>query len=305
MRNFGFFLRETFEGIRRHSSGSLVTFSQVFITLFLLGISLVFIITINHIVDNFLNNLEMGAFLSDDLTYDQSVELMDIVGNLPGVRNVEYVSKEEAFALMKQQTTVDISDYVSQNPLPASLRITVTSPRAAEEIAGTIALLEGVDDVTYGESQLQTILTIFYGLELISFFSVVFTAGATMVTINNTIRLAILSRRKEIRIMQLVGATNGFIRLPFLIEGFLYGVGGAALALGIIAIGYGFLIEYVQEHYIFNPWIVDHDLMMGNLAIMLFVLGTLIGVIASLIAVDKHLRDETYRPGLVLEGVAK
>jgi cell division transport system permease protein len=304
MRNFGFFLRETFEGIRRHSSGSLVTFSQVFITLFLLGISLVFIITINHIVDKFLNNLEMGAFLSNDLTYDQSVELMDVVSNLPGVRNVEYVSKEEAFGLMEQQTTVDISDYVSENPLPASLRITVTSPQAAEELAETIGLLEGVTDVTYGESQLQTILTIFYGLELISFFSAVFMAGATMVTINNTIRLAILSRRKEIRIMQLVGATNGFIRLPFLIEGFLYGVGGAALSLGIIAIGYGFLIKYVQEHYIFNPWIVDHDLMMGNLAIMLFVLGTLIGVIASLIAVDKHLRDETYRPRLATEGVA-
>jgi len=303
MRNFGFFLKETVEGIRRHSTGSLVTFLQVFISLFFLGVCLIFIVTINHIVDSFLNNLEMGAFLRDDLTYEQAVDLMDVVKNLPGVREVKYVSKEEAFALMQQRTTVDIADLVRQNPLPASLKITVSTPRAAEELAAKIALLEGVDDVSYGEAQLQAILPIFYGLELISFFWAVFTAGATLVTIANTIRLGILARKKGIRIMQLVGATSWFIRIPLLIEGLIYGIGGAALALGFVAVSYDAVLKAIAARNIFNPWMVDFDLMMGNLAIMLFVLGAVIGVIGSLIAVDRHLRDESYRPQVATEGV--
>jgi len=302
MRSFGFFLEETFEGIRRHSTSSLVTFLQVFISLFFLGVCLLFIIIINNFVGTFLNNLQMGAFLSDELTQQQAVELMDVVKKLPGVRDVTYVSKEEAFAIMKQRTTIDITDLVQENPLPASLKITVASPRAAQELAGQVALLEGVEDVSYGEAQLQTILPIFYGLQITSFYLAVVLTVASLLTIINTIRLAILARAKEISIMQLVGATPGFIRLPFLIEGFIYGFSGAALALAFLAIGYSLLLNYVEAHYIFNPWIVDYDLMMGNLAIMLFVLGILIGVIGSLIAVDKNLKKEPYHPTLASEG---
>ncbi len=303
MRSFGFFLEETFEGIKRHSASSLVTFLQVFISLFFLGVCLIFIIIINHFVSNFLNNMEMGAFLSDELTYEQSVELMDVVENLSGVRAVQYVSKEEAFAIMQQRTTVDIADLVSENPLPASLKITVINPRAAEELAGSIALLEGVDDVAYGEAQLQSILPIFYGLEMISFYLAIFLVGATLITIVNTIRLAILTRAKEIKIMQLVGATSWFIRFPFLLEGLIYGIGGAALSLGLVAVGYSLLMDYIQNNYIFNPWMVDYDQMMANLAIMMFVLGGLIGVIGSLLAVDKHLKSDEYRPSLKSETV--
>ena len=294
MRSFGFFLRETLEGIRRHSTGSLVTFVQVFISLFFLSLSLIIIININNVVDNFLNNLEMGAFLDDNITYEQAVELIDVVENLPGVREVAYVSKEEAFAFVQQHTTIDISDLVAENPLPASLQITVNSPRTAEELKGSIILLEGVNDVRYGEAQLQSILPWLYALELISFYASIFLTWFALITIANTIRLAILNRQRQIKIMQLVGATSWFIRLPFLIEGFIYGIIGAGLALGIIAIGYNFLLQYITRQFIFTPLTVDFNMMMGNLAIMVFILGALIGVIASLIAVDKHLSEDIY-----------
>ncbi len=302
MRSLGFFLRETYNGIRRHSTGSLVTFLQVFISLFFLGLCLIFIINVNHFVDSFLNNLEMGAFLAADHTYEQAVELMDTIEKFPGVRAVTYISKEEAFSVMQERTTMDISDLVRSNPLPASLKITVTSPRAASELAESVALLEGVEDVRYGEAQLQTLLPIFYGLELISFFWVIFTAAATMLTIVNTIRLAILARKKEIRIMQLVGATSWFIRLPFMIEGLIYGLGGAALAVALVGLSYNVLLKGIAARNIYNPWVINLDLMVGNLAIILFVLGSLIGVIASLIAVGKHLESDVYRPPHVPEG---
>ncbi|HDS30026.1 MAG TPA: ABC transporter permease, partial [Firmicutes bacterium] len=283
MRSLSFFLRETINGIKRHSTSSLVTFLQVFISLFFLGLCLIFIINVNHFVDNFLNNLEMGAFLKEEVDYEQAVTLMDIIDDLPGVRAITYISKEEAFSIMQQRTTMDISDLVRANPLPASLKITVTSPRAANELAETIGLLEGIEDVRYGEAQLQTLLPIFFGLELISFFWVVFTAGATLMTIVNTIRLAILARKNEIRIMQLVGATSWFIRLPFMIEGMIYGLGGAALALVLVGVTYDVLLLGIAARNIFNPWVIDLGLMIYNLSIILFFLGGLIGIIASLI----------------------
>ncbi len=220
---------------------------------------------------------------------------MEVVERLPGVREVTYISKLEAFGIMQEITTMDISDLVSSNPMPASLKITVTSPRAAEELEASVELLEGVDEVRYGEAQLQSILPIFYGVELVSFFWVIFTAGATMMTIVNTVRLAILSRRNEIRIMQLVGATNWFIRLPFMLEGLLYGLGGAALALGLIAITYELVLRWFEGQSLYNP-MIGFDLLMSNIGGILFFLGGLIGVIASLVAVGRHLETDTYQP---------
>jgi len=302
MRSFGFFLEETFEGIRRHSTSSLVTFMQAFISLFLLGAMLILIIIVNNFVGNFLNNMEIAAFLADDLDQETVVDLREGVQDLPGVRDVTFVSKEEAFAIMQARTTVDIDDLLQErNPFPASLKIKVSSARRARELSGLIGQLEGVDDVAYGEEQLSTILPLFYGIELTCFFLTVVLTGVTLLIILNTIRLAILSREKEIKIMQLVGATSGFIRLPFLLEGLIYGFGGAAVALGLLAIVYRLLLNYIEEHYIYNPWIVDYDLMMGNLALVLFILGGLIGIIGSLIAVDKHLKRSDYEPSLTAE----
>jgi len=302
MRSLGFFLEETFEGIRRHSTSSLVTFLQAFISLFLLGAMLIFIIIVNNFVGNFLNNMEMAAFLDDNLAHEQVVELQEGILDLTGVREVTYVSKETAFAIMQARTTVDIDDLLyERNPFPASLKIKVTSPKRARELAGLIGQLEGINDVAYGEEQLSTILPLFYGIELTCFFLAIVLTGVTLLIILNTIRLAILSREKEIKIMQLVGATSGFIRFPFLLEGLIYGFGGAAVALGLLAIVYRTLLTYIETHYIYNPWIVDYDLMMGNLALVLFILGGLIGIIGSLIAVDKHLKKSDYKPSISAE----
>jgi cell division transport system permease protein len=303
MRSFGFFLKETFEDIRRHSTGSLVTFLQVFISLFFLGMCLLFIINVNHFVGTFLNNLQVLAFLSDDLTLDQVTSLKTDVEGLPGVRKVTYVSKEEAMAIMQEQSSLNISDLVRSNPLPASLKITVDSPGSAKTLAPEIKKINGVNDVRYGEEQLQSLLPFFYGIELVSFFWAIFTAIATLFTIMNTVRLAILARKKEIKIMQLVGATSWFIRLPFLFEGLIYGLGGATLALGLLAIGYRLILNGMANRTVYNPWMLDFHLMMSNLAVMMFILGGLISIVASLIAVGKHLEEDIYRPVQNQQGV--
>ena len=296
MRSFGFFLKETIEGIHRHSVGSLVTFLQVFISLFFLGMFLIIIINVNHFVQTFLNNLEMVAFLSDDLTQTKSVDLIHSVQQLQGVRNVKYVSKDEAIDFMEKQSKMDLKNIVRQNPLPASLRITVDNPGTAANLAPTISQLDGVKDVRYGDDLLQAILPWAYAFELGSFFIAIFLAGVTLITIMNTVRLAILTRKREIRIMQLVGATSWFIRLPFLIEGLIYGIGGSALALALLGIGYELTLKGIASRGMMYLGMLDLNTMMSNLATMMIILGVMIAVIASLIAVGKHLEEDLYRP---------
>jgi len=296
MGSFGFFLKETIDGIRQHSTGSFVTILQVFISLYFLGMSLLVITNINHIIDGFLDNLEIKAYLSDEVSIKQAAELEDKILSLQGVREVKYVSKEEAFGFMQERTAIDISDLVTKNPLPASINITAKNPKIASEIAGMVRSLEGVDDVTYGEEQLSKILPFFYGAELFSFLLAIFIAAVTMITIANTVRLAIYARRKEIQIMQLVGATGWFIRIPFVLEGFVYGMVGSGLALISEAIVYSIILNIIAAKKIFLPLIIDFNLMIVNLTIMMFVLGAFIGIIASLIAVGKHLEEDMRRP---------
>jgi cell division transport system permease protein len=239
----------------------------------------------------------MGAFLTEGLSIDQVTELKSNIEHMPGVKKVTFISKEEAMAIMQERSTVDINGVV--RPIfsfPAAFKIVVNSSDAANALAPQIKQLDGVDDVRYGESQLETLLPFFYGIELVSFFWAVFTAIATLFTIMNTIRLAILARKREIRIMQLVGATSWFIRLPFLFEGLVYGLGGAALALILLAIGYRLILWGVANRSVYNPLFLDFRLMMSNVAVMMFILGGLIATIASLIAVGKHLEEDIYRP---------
>jgi cell division transport system permease protein len=296
IRSFSFFLKETIDGIRRHSTGSIVTFLQVFISLFFLGVCLIVIINVNHFVDNFLNNLEMGAFLADDLTHEQTEDLMDTIKHLPGVRDVEYISKEEAFTIMQERSTMDISDLVRTNPFPASIKITVDSPQAASDLASPIRRMTGITEVNYAKEQLQVYLPVFHLVEFVCFFLTIVTVIATLFTIMNTVRLAIFTRRKEIRIMQLVGATSWFIRVPFLIEGLVYGLIGAFLAMLILGVGYELVIGGMAKRSIYLPGMLDFNVMISNLAIMMFILGGFTSIIASLIAVGKHLEEDIYRP---------
>ncbi|HEX9744024.1 MAG TPA: permease-like cell division protein FtsX [bacterium] len=295
MRSFGFFLKETIEGIRQHSTGSLVTFLQVFISLFFLGMSLLVITNINHVVDGLLNNLEIRAFLADDLSIDETPALMDKIKEMSGIVDVKYISKEEAFVIMQERTTIDISDLVQTNPLPASLEITIENPSVAGEQAAQVSEFAGVEDVRYAEDELEKLLPALYGAELFSFLLAILIAIVTMMTIANTIRLAIHARRKEIKIMQLVGAAAWFVRIPFMLEGFIYGIIGAVIAVVVVGIVYSLILVIYSMRNLYNPFMLDFDVMMGNVGLMLLVLGGFIGTIASLIAVGKHLEEDLYR----------
>ena len=288
-----YFLNETWANIACSRHTTIITVLQTLVSLFVLGIFLVIIITVNRFVSSFLNNLQMNVFLADNLDANQQIAIKDALVKLEGIKRIEYISKEDAKEWMKKNSTFNLEGILEErNPLPASFRIYITSPRIAPELDGVIRGIAGVTDVIYGKEQLDRWLPIFYFLLLSSFILALVIAGATIFTISNTIRLAIYARRREIKIMQLVGATDWAIKVPFLLEGLIYGIGGGISAFLVVSLGYLLVYRTMQAGWLFRPLMVSAGQMAYNLFILMCVLGALIGVAGSLISVDKYLEDK-------------
>jgi cell division transport system permease protein len=178
---------------------------------------------------------------------------------------------------------------VKRNPFPASLRIKVKSTQEIDSIAKEIGTMAGVEEVNYAAESLGKILPIFYFIQVSCFFLSIILAGMTLFSITNTVKLAIHSRRQEIRIMRLVGATDRFIRWPFVLEGMFYGFAGAFAAFLLASGAYALVMKYVNMS---NPVIslfVSTGQVMLNLGVLMLVIGILVGMIGSFISVDKHL----------------
>ncbi len=299
-----YFLNETWENLTRSRHTTIITILQTLVSLFVLGIFLIIIITVNRFVTSFLNNLQMAVFLDDSLDADQTIAIKDVILDMEGVRGIDYISKDDAKEWMKRNSQFDLEDILSdRNPLPPSFRIYITTARVAPELDEKIRVLEGITDIRYPKETLEHWLPIFYFLLISSFILALVIAGATIFTISNTIRLAIYARRKEIKIMQLVGATDWAIKAPFLMEGLIYGLVGGILAFVVVSLGYGLIYSILQGGWLVRPLMVGTGNMAYNLLVLMVVLGALIGVAGSLISVDRYLETRYDSGQLTIDSI--
>jgi cell division transport system permease protein len=231
-------VREGFSGFRR---AKLSTFAAVFAittSLLLLSFFSILLLNANSIVESLRDKVEMEAFLDEQLSGDQVTRLRAQIEQLEGVREVHFVSKEEAAAIFKEEFGEDIYKVLNFNPLPASFKVFLKdgyrTARRAELIHSQLRSIRGIEDVIYRKQLLEmldqravTFLWIALGVGMFIMLSSIFLVA-------NTIRLAIYAKRKIIQTMKLIGATRSFIRTPFLLEGFLQGLVGGVIAAAII-----------------------------------------------------------------------
>ncbi|MEW6200716.1 MAG: permease-like cell division protein FtsX, partial [bacterium] len=228
-----------------------------------------------------------------DIPNIQVTTLIEKVRRLPQVRNIEYVPPEGALKKLEKDLNIDLTMNPTDNPLPPALIIRVQDARHIRQVADQVGQMKGVEDLKYGETVLQRVLAISIAIKFIGFALTVLMGIATLFTIMNTIRLTVVARRKEIRTMQLVGATGWFIRWPFLLEGIFFGLTGAVLSAAILSGGYYFFSTRLQTALPFLLPIVDELIMLKALFIFLCLCGFLMGVAGSYISVTKFLADET------------
>lgn len=236
---FLYTVKEGLSGFRRARLASVITIFTMTISLLLLGLFAVIYTNTNAIIQSFRDKVEFEVFLAVEADDAQAGRVHDALLAVPGVESAAFISKEDAAAIFKREFGEDIRTVLQFNPLPASFKVRLEpeyrNSDSARIAASRLGALEGVDDVVYRKALLEIL-----DRRVKMFVSASAAIGvtlliATLFLVSNTIRLTIYAKRKMITTMKLVGATRGFIRTPFLIEGMLHGVTGGALAAGLIA----------------------------------------------------------------------
>ena len=233
-----YLVKEGLVGFRRAklaATGSVVT-----ITIALLALGSFYVVWSNtqRIVESIRARMEMEAFLEDPMTHQRAVEIQQQIMHTEGVEEAQYISKEEAAKRFKQEFGEDVNKVLDFNPLPASFKVLLkpdyrTTARA-DEVSKRVKRIKGIDDVIYRKDLLEFIDTktdILYGVGLLVG---IFIGISAVFLVSNTIRLTIVAKQKSIRAMKLVGASRGFVRAPFLIEGVTQGILGGLIATAVL-----------------------------------------------------------------------
>jgi len=291
MSSLRYFFGEARKSLRRNSLLSIATLSTVTICILILGVAVLLTINAGNFMNQLESDLEMMVFVEDSLDKRNLQDLQRQIQSLNGVQSVKFISKDQALANLQSKFNdkeYDLRKTVGDNPLPNSFEVKAKNPQDVAQIAKQVFKLEGVYKVNYGQGLVERLFQITRWVRVISVALIILLALGAIFLIATTIRLAIFARRKEIYLMKLIGATDWFVRWPFFIEGILLGSVGALLAVLLLALGYGTLVDNVQTTMFFVPLVNDHhELLMIYLT--LFGTGALLGCLGTIISLNRFL----------------
>jgi cell division transport system permease protein len=237
-------LKAAASSIARNRLMAFVSLGVMVVSIFVFGVFLLLTVNAQSLVAELKQKVEIRAFLYDDAASDEIDLAKSAIEELGGVQSVTYVSREEAYARFKSDLAdkPDLLEAIETNPFPASFEITLLpDSRTAKEasvIAGEIEDLEVVEEAEYGKEWVSRLDEIVRILVVVDITVGVIIAVSCLFLVFNTIRLTVFARREEIEIMSLVGATDGFIRRPFLLVGLFYGLVGGGFASGLLYLIY-------------------------------------------------------------------
>jgi cell division transport system permease protein len=291
--NLGFFLREALKNIRLNLLMSITAITTTFVCILVLGVGLLVSSYVGSIIGSVREDVSVEAFFPPNASQKEIDKVRSAVEGYPEVSSVNYVSKEEAFASFKKTFAdkPELYEGIDPSVLPASLQLQLKDPAAADEVAQRLKKEQGFTDENLSYPQ-QTIER----LNKVTSYMLWFLYGATflflissVLLISNAIRLSIFARRKEIEVMKLVGASDSFVRTPFVFEGLAQGLIGAGLAaLTVVWINFLF-VDWVRNTMPFMPISGDAVNTLLILAILVLV-GVVIGIVGSFLSVTRFLR---------------
>ncbi len=275
--------------------------STVAITLFIVGFFLIIVYDVQGVLTSIKSQVEVAVYLKDNITDELKVYLENEIKNWDEVDEVTFVSKDQALEKFKKDNEgSEILKEIQGNPLPASFEIKLTSPEKVEQIALRFVdkdgnYIEGVDEVIYGQNYVQKLFSITAIAGSIAFLIIIMLLLAAIVLVFNTIRLSIHARRKEIEVMKLVGATNWFVRIPFLFEGFFEGFAGSLISVVLLYFMSNYLLIRGEKAIVDTMHVKELAILGVNNVILyiyagLVVLGGLVGLLSSSFALKRYIR---------------
>ncbi len=281
-------LRQAFLAMRGNVTATLSTLMTMTLTLLMLGFVLLLTLNVNRTLENLESQVEVAAFLKDGANGEQ---LLSQVRALPQVREATLVDKARVLDEMTKDSpyTRDAAALVG-NPFPDTLRMRVGRVEDSRAVAAAVQTLPGVEDVEYGAGYVDPTVKTLTAVRAAGYTLVGLLLLGTLFNILNAVRVAMYARRGEISVMRLLGATRGFIRMPHVLEGLFVGVTAAALSLGLLVPAYLSMARRVQQLAPVFPVVTDEKTLvplLGGVAL----LGILIGLLGSLFATQRYLRE--------------
>lgn len=287
-----YFIKEVYTSFKRNIWMTLASIFTVVLSLFILGFFSIVILNLNKMADTLESQVQISVYLKDDLSQEEIDETKENLSKIEGLQDIKFITREEAMENFKerlgdQQFLLDALD--DTNPLPDSFSLTVTSPQQVKTIADTAAALDSVESASYSQDIINHLFNLTHLIRLIGIALIILLTVAAIFIISNTIRLTVFARRKEIAIMKYVGATDWFIRWPFLLEGICLGFIGGGLATIFLYIVYNQVTQEIYEAMAFFPLIPQHPFI-DYISLAILVAGIIIGALGSTISLKRFLK---------------
>lgn len=282
---FGYLIGEGFGNVFKNKKSTGASLMIMCATMIIFGIFLILTQNINHFVSEIESAQGIQVFINNDATQEQMDEVGEKLRALDGVSTVEFVSKEDALNQMKEKFGDKqdlLSGYEENNIFPASYVVTLTDLTKSQEVQDQILTFDNIKKITSKDETVTTLINLANGIKIVTGVILILLIIISVFIIANTIKLTVHARRKEISIMKYVGATNGFIRWPFIVEGMIIGVVASLISIAIVGIAYTFIAEKMvnsQFMQVINMSLVTFGDMFNSIIFVYMLLGIGIGAI--------------------------
>lgn len=292
---FGYLIGEGFSNVFKNKKSTGASLMIMCATMIIFGIFLILGENINHFVDQVKSEQGFQVFLKTDATDEEAQKVGEKIRAVDGVSTAEFKDKTYALNTMKEKLgdKSELIDGYGADYFPSSYVVTLTDLNLSKDVQEKILKIENVDKITSSDKTVSTLLSLAKGIKLVTGIILVLLIIISIFIISNTIKLTVHARRKEISIMKYVGATNNFIRWPFIVEGMIIGVFASAISIVLVGGAYSLLAEQaVNASFMqtINMSLVGFKDMISSIIFVYMLLGIGIGALGSVISMRKYLK---------------
>ena len=292
---FGYLIGEGFSNVFKNKKSTGASLMIMCATMIIFGIFLMLSENINHFVDDIKSEQGFQVFLMTDATDEQIQEVGDKIRALDGVSTVEFKDKEYAYNFMKEKfgDSADLLEGYGYDFYSTSYIVTLTDLSLSKDVQNEILQFDNVKKITSSDETVSTLLSVANAIKIITGIILILLVIISIFIISNTIKLTVHARRKEISIMKYVGATNSFIRWPFIVEGMIIGVLASLISIVIVGGAYSLLAEQtVNSAFMVKIGLslLSFNDMISSIIVVYMLLGIGIGALGSVISMRKYLK---------------
>lgn len=294
MRAISYTVRQAFSQIIRNKNMSTASVFAITAMMLILGMFFTIMVNVNLMAENAQEQFDtIQVYLEEGVTDQQGIEMTAKINNIKYVEEAVYLTKDDAMEIMKERwgENAYLLDGLSDNPFPATIEITSADLKYEKDIAAELEKMEGIEQIKFYQDVIDKILTITGYIEKGALILISVLIIVSIIVVSNTIKLTVHAREKEIQIMKYVGATNWFVRGPFLVEGIIIGFIASVIAAAIVGFAYYKFVDIFAAKFLilFSSGMVPYEFIINNIVIIFVALGVCIGSLGSILSMRRFL----------------